>query len=230
MHHQMSFTQWLRQHHANTHKNCGQHLPVSVGIKFLSLFNEIFFFQYLSMNHPHERLNDILPDHGNIPRQLRHFKTASLLTPGLPERETFQSIINTALAYIGSLKDMLVAYQNNYLTHSESQVTLPCKFQLSGKQLSLLATFEEFIAARNTEYREHEYDIVNWKKMIMVKGHAGTGKSYFMEACISHCLQKKFIVHIATPTGTLASIYKGMYSDTLTLILSHIHVSALTCL
>ena len=189
-------------------KSCGEHLPVFVGIKFLSLFNEIFFFQYLLMNHPHDRLTEILPDHGNIPRQLRHFKTASLLTPGLLERETLQSMlqsegnkdhyINTALAYIGSLKNMLVAYENNYLTHSESQETpetFPCQFQLPGKQLSVLATFEKFIAARNAEYRECEYDIVNWKKPIMVKGHAGTGKSYIMEACISHCLQNNFIVH-----------------------------------
>ena len=177
MHHQMNFTQWLRQYHANTKKSCGEHLPVFVGIKFLSLFNEIFFFQYLLMNHPHDRLTEILPDHGNIPRQLRHFKTASLLTPGLLERETLQSMlqsegnkdhyINTALAYIGSLKNMLVAYENNYLTHSESQETpetFPCQFQLPGKQLSVLATFEKFIAARNAEYRECEYDIVNWKK------------------------------------------------------------------
>ena len=77
------------------------------------------------MTHPHGTLNDILPDHGNIPSQLRHFKTASLLIPGMLERETFQSVLesegnkdhytNTALAYISSLKDMLVAYENGYL-------------------------------------------------------------------------------------------------------------------
>ena len=57
---------------------------------------------------------------------------------------------------------------------------------------------------------------MNWKKQILVKGHAGTGKSYVMEACISYCLQNNFVAHIATPTGPLASIYKGMYGDTLT--------------
>ena len=90
------------------------------------------------------------------------------------------------------------------------------QFQLSGKQLSVLATFKEFLAGRNAEYCEHEYAIVNCRKPIMVKGHAGTGKSYVMEACISHCLQNNSTVQIATPTGTLASIYKGMYGDTLT--------------
>ena len=94
--------------------------------------------------------------------------------------------------------------------------TIPSQFQLSGKQLSVLATFKEFVAGRNAEYREHEYDNVNWKKPILVKGHAGTGKSYVMEARISYCLQNNLIVHIATPTGTLASIYGGMYGDTLT--------------
>ena len=142
IHHQMNFTQWLRQYHANTKKNCGEHLPVFVGIRFLSLFNEIFFFQYLLMNHPHDTLNDILPDHGNIPRQLRHFKTASFLTPGVLERDTFHGILEsegnkdhyicTALAYISSLNDMLVAYENGYFPQSEAQLTpetVPCQFQ-----------------------------------------------------------------------------------------------------
>ena len=94
--------------------------------------------------------------------------------------------------------------------------TIPSQFQLSGKQLSVLATFKEFVAGRNAEYREHEYDNVNWKKPILVEGHAGTGKSYVMEARISYCLQNNLIVYIATPTGTLACIYGGMYGDTLT--------------
>ena len=80
----------------------------------------------------------------------------------------------------------------------------------------MLGTFQEFVAAQNAEYGQHECDIVNWKKPILVKGHAGTGKSYVMEACISHCLQNNYSADIATPTGTLASIYKGIYGETLT--------------
>ena len=82
---------------------------------------------------------------GNTPSQLPHFKTASLLVPGMLECETFQYILesegnkdhymNTALAYITSLKDRLVAYENLYLPQSESQVRYGMKFQENYKML-----------------------------------------------------------------------------------------------
>ena len=59
----LSLLEWLRVHNTTAKKSRSASLPVFIGIKFLSLFNPIFFFQMLLVYFPHTTHTAILPDH-----------------------------------------------------------------------------------------------------------------------------------------------------------------------
>ena len=52
---------------------------ILVGLQYLSIYNRKYFFQYLLVNYPHRRVDDILPTTKDIPPQLVHFAVAHLL-------------------------------------------------------------------------------------------------------------------------------------------------------
>ena len=81
----MSFLQWL---HAVIHQapcpklyRCQDTL---VGIKYLSLYKEEYFFQYILMNHLHRHLNDLKPlPNFSVPTHLLYFKATTEKFPDI---------------------------------------------------------------------------------------------------------------------------------------------------
>ena len=75
----VSFLQWL---HAVTHQAPCPKLYMcqdrSVGIKYLSLFKEEYFFQYVLMNHPQHHLNELKPlSNLSVPVHSLYFKATT---------------------------------------------------------------------------------------------------------------------------------------------------------
>ena len=55
-----SLLQWLRCHQTSSSKAKAYATDrVLVGVKYLSVFNPIFFYQHLTMHHPHRRVEDL---------------------------------------------------------------------------------------------------------------------------------------------------------------------------
>ena len=56
-----------------------------VGVKYLSVMNDVYFFQYLLMNYSHRNLSELEhPDSWQMPSHLVDFAAAQLLLPKLP--------------------------------------------------------------------------------------------------------------------------------------------------
>ena len=204
-----------------------------VGLKYCSIFNPAYFFQYLLVNFPHRSLSEITPQAGHsLPFQILYFHKAHLLMGntfinGVTFAATLevyghkQYYLPTISSYIQSLIDL-----NNFYTRQllPSNSTLPQTSrtsrqasELRGNQLVFYNYFKEIV-----EYREQcllstnnnvDSD-VDWKSFPLVLGKPGTGKSFTLQHCIYFCIENNLTICVAKPIGTLACTYKDLYEVT----------------
>ena len=71
---------------------------------------------------------------------------------------------------------------------------------------NLAGTFE--IAIGNTD--------LDWRKVILITGEAGTGKAEVFNATIHHCLQQDMNILFAVPTGLLAGTFRNRFGNQIT--------------
>lgn len=57
---------------------------------------------------------------------------------------------------------------------------------------------------------------IDWRKFILVTGKPGTGKTQTLLRCIDYCMSMHRSVHVATPTGFLATRYQQEFHDDIT--------------
>ena len=78
-----SLLQWLRWHQTSTSKpKPYADNRVLVGVKYVSMFNPIFFYQHLTMNHPHRNVQNLHhPDASTMPLTVAYFTQSAALTP-----------------------------------------------------------------------------------------------------------------------------------------------------
>ena len=83
----MSLLQWLRMHTIVRHRvKALDNQTYLVGVKFVSVFNPVFFHQYLLLHHPHRHPTELRHlEEETMPSSIRHFVQA--VTPQ-PERWT----------------------------------------------------------------------------------------------------------------------------------------------
>ena len=128
----MSFLQWLR---AVTHQAPRPKLysrqDTLVGIKYLSLYKEEYFFQYVLMNHPHRHLNDLKPlPNFSVPGHLLYFKAATEKFPeiwgsAIHVREMLkreghrEHYTMTVAAYVNSVLDAVHMCAHRVLDHTQ---------------------------------------------------------------------------------------------------------------
>ena len=79
----LSLLQWLRNH--TTSNNNAKALngdKYLVAVKYISVFNPVFFHQHLLVNHTHRESNCLRhPEEASMPVTIRHFAQAVLLRP-----------------------------------------------------------------------------------------------------------------------------------------------------
>lgn len=78
-----SLLQWLRSHQTSTTKpKPYDHDRVLVGVKYLSIFNPLFFYQHLTMHYPHRNVTDLHhPQASTMPSTITYFAQSASLTP-----------------------------------------------------------------------------------------------------------------------------------------------------
>ena len=54
-------------------------------------------------------------------------------------------------------------------------------------------------------------DPTTWQRYIVIKGAAGTGKTYVIHACVDKCISQGLSVLVAIPTGKLTTEYSGNF-------------------
>ena len=210
-----------------------------VGLKYCSIFNPAYFFQYLLVNFPHRSLSEITPQAGHsLPFQILYFHKAHLLMGNtFFNGPTFaatlevyghkQYYLPTISSYIQSLIDLNNFYKRQLLS---SNSTLPQTnrtsrqaSELRGNQLVFYNYFKEIV-----EYREQcllstnnnvDSD-VDWKRFPLVLGKPGTGKSFTLQHCIYFCMS--YVIRF-----TLSQQYR-IEDDFLLQFLHHIRYDAPT--
>lgn len=124
-----SFLTWLREiDHAKSVTKLYKQGNTLVGLKILSFFNKLYFFQYLLMHLPHKCLSDLKhPNHDRIPENLQWYAAAvyhfhdfwcndekvSHFLHNLGNRDTYVTI---CLAYLHTLADTFFQWQTQILS------------------------------------------------------------------------------------------------------------------
>lgn len=231
----LTMLEWLRiVNEKNSPPSLYKNKKALVGVRYLSPFKDHYFFQHLLMNYPHRHLYQLEPAPTfHTPDQCYFFKAAREKMPHLwqdmnavqnmLEQEGHKStFIKTLMASIASKEDLLhlcgkqvvnpAAMETPTTTHDDYST-------LDDEQQRVLQWIDISLQER-TEYNEyvatttpsHTVEMsTDWQKAIIVKGKAGTGKTYTVCAAIAHCLAQGLSILIATPTGKLATRYRATF-------------------
>ena len=208
---------------------------VLVGLKYSSIFNPAYFFQYLLVNFPHRTLSEITPPPGHsLPFQILYFHKAHLLMGNtFIDGPTFaatlevyghkQYYLRTISSYIQSLIDLNNFYRRQLLSSAstlpQTSITSAQALELRGNQLVFYNYFKEIVENREQSLLSTNNTVdsdVDWKRFPLVLGKPGTGKSFTLQQCIYFCIENNLTICVATPTGTLACTYKDIYGDEVT--------------
>lgn len=125
-----TFLQWLREYNESQRKpkkyTSGTTL---VGVQQFSVFNPVFFFQHLLMNHPHTSEEQIHhSEEQQLPASVKYFRKATELLPELwMSQDAINSYfateshkshyINTISYYINSLHDIMRLWSIQVIPH-----------------------------------------------------------------------------------------------------------------
>ena len=176
----LTFAEWLRAiNHTPAQPKEYKSGNTLVGLKFVSVYRKEFFFQQLLMSHPHRQVLSLYHgDFERMPENLRYFASAILLLPkwnnDFAIREHFemeghkQYFIDTVIAYIASLHDLLQCWRLHVASNRElSEFSADIEgtnFNLQGKQLSIMQIMKRAVVSRN---RSLAYDLPHTSELDM---------------------------------------------------------------
>lgn len=231
----MCLLQWLRRH--TIVRNRVRSLDNDkylVGVKFVSVFNAVFFHQHLLVHHPHRHPSELrhLEEH-TMPSSIRHFAQAVTLQPekwSTPEqvRSQFEqeghrsSFLTTIVAYVLALHDILHLWRLRVVDgrigtlHS---ISIQQLYPLSPHQTAILQDIiqsieerQSFVDDRNTRESSSSNQ---WSKYRLLLGKPGTGKSQVLIPAIHHMIQEEYTALLAAPVALLAQAYRTIFGPDL---------------
>ena len=233
----LTFLQWLREydHDKNPPKRYKDRSTL-VGVKHLSPFNPIFFYQLLIMNLPHrtlDELHDLREE--RLPEPIKHFVPAREKLPHiLGSRETILeylsseshkgSYLKTIVLYIQSLQDIYALWQLGvidctFASSERSQFELqyplsPQQRAIYSRYLSLVETRRRSIygtwstpASRSTQ-EVTDPNSSDYAKYQLLLGCPGTGKTQVVKRLIHTLIEEEYSVAVCAPLGLLATNYR----------------------
>ena len=233
----LTFLQWLREydHDKNPPKRYKDRSTL-VGVKHLSPFNPIFFYQLLIMNLPHrtlDELHDLREE--RLPEPIKHFVPAREKLPHiLGSRETILeylsseshkgSYLKTIVLYIQSLQDIYALWQLGvidctFVSSERSQFELqyplsPQQRAIYSRYLSLVETRRRSIygtwstpASRSTQ-EVTDPNSSDYAKYQLLLGFPGTGKTQVVKRLIHTLIEEEYSVAVCAPLGLLATNYR----------------------
>ena len=162
-----TFLQWLREYNESQRKpkkyTSGTTL---VGVQQFSVFNPVFFFQHLLMNHPHTSEEQIHhSEEQQLPASVKYFRKATELLPELwMSQDAINSYfaaeshkshyINTISYYINSLHDIMRLWSIRVIPRDivDIQTTsTETLFPLSPQQQAIFDTLVNAVRARQQD-------------------------------------------------------------------------------
>ena len=222
---------WMRTHNTSSTKPkaCDGDRYL-IGVKFVSVFNPVYFYQHLTMHHPHRSPNELRhPEEESIPKSIQFVSQAVALLP-----ETWQSshtisqefeheghkeyFVRTIVAYVSSLHDVLYLWRIRVVTGDVSDVSafsIDRLYPLSSHQRSILAD----ITGALTSHREQQENSTDrqdeqsssWRLYRVLLGKPGTGKSQVLIRAIHHAVENEMSVLVAAPVALPAQGYHKIF-------------------
>ena len=229
-HEHLTFLQWLREydHDKNPPKRYKDRSTL-VGVKHLSPFNPIFFYQLLIMNLPHrtlDELHDLREE--RLPEPIKHFVPAREKLPHiLGSRETILgylsseshqgSYLKTIVLYIQSLQDIYALWQLGvtdctFASSERSQFEFqhplsPQQQAIYSRYLSLVETRRRSIygtwstpASRSTQ-EVTDPNSSDYAKYQLLLSFPGTGKTQVVKRLIHTLIEEEYSVAVCAPLG-----------------------------
>ena len=224
--------QWLRCHQTSGSKP----KPyvddrVLVGVKYVSIFNPIFFYQPLTMNWPHREVNTLRhAEEDMMPETTKHFSQCVALTPQFWDTaDTITSqfeheghkayFINTIVSYVQSLHDILHLWRIRVVTNQVASLSLQSLYPLSPHQSAILADITAALSCCQSLLSEDNHSDgtdSNWQKYRLLLGKPGTGKSQVLIHAIDYAIHHELSVLVAAPVTLLAQGYNSIFYDEVT--------------
>ena len=227
--------QWLR-----CHQTCGskpkRYLDdrVLVGVKYVSIFNPIFFYQHLTMNLPHRQVTALRhAEEDTMPEAIKHFAQCVALTSQVwdtAETITCQFeheghkgyFINTIVSCVQSLHDIFHLWRVRVVTNQVgdlSCLSLQSLYPLSPHQSAILADISAALSSRQSLRSQDNPSNVadsNWQKYRLLLGKPGTGKSQVLIRAIDYAILHELSVLVAAPVALLAQGYNSIFYEEVT--------------
>ena len=168
--------QWLRCHQTSGSKpKPYADDRVLVGVKYVSIFNPIFFYQHLTMNFPHREVNALRhTEEDTMPDTIKHFAQSVALTPQYWDTaDTITTefehaghkayFINTIVSYVQSLQHILHLWRIRVLTNQVgdlSSLSLQSLYPLSPHQSAILADITAALSCRQSLLSQDNHSTV----------------------------------------------------------------------
>ena len=227
-----SLLQWLRCHQTSAAK--AKPYPndrVLVGVKYVSVFNPIFFYQHLTMHHPHRHVQDLHhPQASTMPCSIAYFAQSAAITPEswntsdaittFFEKEGHKDyFINTIVSYVHSLYDILHLWRIGVVSADitdAASISVERLYPLSPHQNAIFTDIKGALSTRQSILDHQESPTQNtatWEKFRVLLGQPGTGKSQVLIRAIDHAIRTEMSVLVAAPVALLAQGYNAIFLD-----------------
>ena len=229
---QQSLLQWLRCHQTSSAKaKPYANDRVLVGVKYVSVFNPIFFYQHLPMHHPHRHVEDLHhPQASTMPSSIAYFAQSAAITPeswntsdaitAFFEKEGHKDyFINTIVSYVHSLYDILHLWRIGVVSADitdASSISVDRLYPLSPHQTAIFTDITAALSTRQRILDHHQSPTQNtatWEKFRVLLGKPGTGKSQVLIRAIDHAIRSEMSVLVAAPVALLAQGYNAIFLE-----------------
>lgn len=200
-------------------------------VKFVSVFNPVYFYQYLTMHHPHRRPCQVRhPEEASMPAAIQFFsQAAALLThhwstsAAVSERFSREGhkdyFVNMLVSYVRSLYDILELWRRRVIDGAVGDVfsvSIEHLYPLSPLQRAIMSDLTAALAAqRDLEEQNQQSSAHMWQKYRILLGKPGTRKSQVLIHAIDHAVTNEFRVLVSAPVALLAQSYGAIDVDTL---------------
>ena len=227
-----SLLQWLRCHQTSSSKPKPYAMDrVLVGVKYVSVFNPIFFYQHLTMHDPHRHVEDLHHAQAStMPSSIAYFAQSAAVTPQywntsdaittFFEKEGHKDyFINTIVSYVHSLYDILHLWRIGVVSADitdTSSISVERLYPLSPHQNAIFTDITAALSTRQSILDHHQSATQNsatWEKFRVLLGKPGTGKSQVLIRVIDHAIRTEMSVLVAASVALLAQGYNAIFLD-----------------
>ena len=218
-----SLVLWMRTHNTSSPKPkaCDGDRYL-IGVKFVSVFNPVYFYQHLTMHHPHRSPDELRhPEEESMPKSIQFFSQAVALLPATwqsPDSISQQFeheghkeyFVRTIVAYVSSLHDVLHLWRIRVVTGDVSDLSafsIDRLYPLSSNQRSILANITAALTSHRDQQEnggdDQDQQSSSWRMFRVLLGKPGTRKSQVLIRAIHFAVENEMSVLVAAPVALL---------------------------